>query len=110
MRTQPDWMRKVRPGSILRKGKSLRVVREASRYPNGDLHCVTFVIKHCSWTRRPYTVVCYNDLRWMGYELVEGVTVKVDTEFDEKLKADMHKSRKHGDVFNYDCCDVKGFP
>lgn len=78
-----------------------RVVREVTRYSNGDLRCVILVIKRCSWTHRPFTVINYNDLRYQGYELVPG-HMELDPEFEKALGYQGCGPSKLG------CCDIKG--
>jgi hypothetical protein len=96
-------MLEVKPGDVLQARSGLqRVVREVTRYSNGDLRCLTFVIQRCSWTERPYTVINYNDLRYMGYEPV-GVTVPLDDQFQQALGMGNEKG-------SLSCCDVRGIP
>jgi len=65
----------------------LRTVRSISRYPTGELSCVTFAIRRCSWTKRCYTVMNYHDLAYQGYSWVQGVRAKMTTELDQKVNA-----------------------
>lgn len=105
-RQQPEWMRRVKVGSVLRaRSGLLRVVRTASFYPCGQLSGVSFTIKHCSWTKCALTFYGYTDLKGNGYELVEGVTVKLGTALDQKIAHDARHSRKDRLL---DCCDVRG--
>ena len=103
--TQPEWMKQVEVGSVLRKGNSFRVVRAVHRYRNGDLRSVTFVIKRCSWTHRCYTSYGYTDLIWNKYELVEGIKVELDSFLDELIKREFN-----ADTRGLSCCDVKDVP
>lgn len=99
---QADWMHKVIPGDVLKMPSgTLRVVRHVSRYPNGDMHGCGFVIKHCSWTGRPTTFKTYTEL--MGWKYV-GVRVRLDTELDEKIRAETRYNGKP----KLSCCAVKG--
>jgi hypothetical protein len=101
---QPSWMAAVKVGDVLRSGsKTLRVVRKVSRFKDGSLRSVTFSIRHCSWTRRPYTVMGYTDLRLLGYARV-GANLKLESPLDRELALDIadHNRRQ------VTCCMVKG--
>ena len=106
--TQPEWMARVKVGSVLRnrRGTDFRVVRRVSRFANGDLSCVSMVIRRCSWTERPYTVYNYVDLLYAGYELVDHVRVKLDKPIDYVLERNIVDSDRR----EMDCSMVRGIP
>lgn len=109
MRTQADWMRHVRIGDVLEDcNGTQRVVREVSHYKNGDLRCVTFAIRSCSWTGRPYTLLNYTDLRYRGFKPT-GVRMRLGSKFDWKLYGEIH-SRKRWPEMELRCCDMRGIP
>jgi len=94
-------MDNLQVGDVLRRGNTYRIVRAVS--PAHDPKFVTFAIKRCSWTRRPYTVYLMRDLRKAGWVKVEGVRVKLDTLLDRLVKEDMQSQDR---VIT--CCDVIG--
>lgn len=64
-------MADVRVGDVIaRPHGPWRIVREVTRYKNGELRSVTLAIRICSWTRRCYTILGYTDLRVLGYRRV----------------------------------------
>ena len=68
LRPQPAWMAALAVGSVIHRPRgSWRVVREVSRYQNGDLRAVALAIKRCSWARRCYTILNANDMIQLGY-------------------------------------------
>lgn len=103
-RLQEPWMTHVKVGDVLRSCTgTLRVVREVSRYKNGDLSAVTFAIRHCSWTRRPYTTMNYTDLRMQGFTRV-GANYSLKTELDARLARDIADHHRR----DVTCCEVRG--
>lgn len=70
---QPKWMLTLKVGEVIaRPNGAWRIVRDLSRYANGELRSVCLVIRRCSWTRRCYTYLNANDLRTFGYRRVPG--------------------------------------
>ena len=104
-RTQLSWMRDVVVGSVLAGPSGWRVVREVSRYANGDLRSVTFAIKRCSWTHRCYTIYGYNDLRQLGYRMVRVRPRALRSRMDRKIRVAIHEP---SDRKSMTCCDVEG--
>lgn len=101
------WPYVVKVGDILRDAKgNERVVRRVSYGSNGLPTYVTFSINRCSWTRRPYTVLLYTDLRRRGF-VPTGRSVKRWTVFDQKLDRNIVHSGQR-DVRELFCCDVVG--
>lgn len=103
-RKQPDWMRDIKVGDVLCSGRgTMRVVRHASFYSNGDLRSVQFIIRRCSWTHRCLTTMNYNDLQYQRYS---------PTMFHWKMKGPLDNViAKHVKDHNFqtlDCCAVKG--
>jgi|SRR5579872_560803 len=62
---------------------------------------VSFAIKHCSWTRRCYTVYSLDELLRTGYTVTRK-RVKFN-KFDKRVNTVIHKSSKE-----MTCCDVEG--
>lgn len=105
-RRQLPWMRDVVVGSVLAaRSGSWRVVREVTRYRNGDLRSVTFAIRRCSWTHRCYTIYGYNDLIQCGFRMVRVAPRQLRTGLDRKIHVAIHEpcTRK-----SMTCCDVEG--
>lgn len=97
-----DWIRRIQVGDVLRTDKVFRVVRSVTHHPCGRTS-VCFSIRHCSWTRRPITVLCSSDLKSRGYRPA-GVRVKLNTELDAALAEEC----KMQDKPKIKCCDVRG--
>lgn len=103
-RTQLPWMKTVKVGDVLISSKgTFRVVRGVTRFSDGDLRCVDFAIRHCSWTGRPVTVVNFTDLRSNGY-YPAGIRVRLESELDKKLAEEV----KCIGLPQLSCCRVKG--
>lgn len=99
-------MDRVRVGDVLksRSGRRFRVVRNVA-LKEGRLYNVTLSISHCSWTRRCYTILTYNDLYQCGYRLT-GRRVRLRSRIDQQIAANFaHKNRFRQTLT---CCDVEG--
>lgn len=118
-RAQPDWMATLQVGDVLTNGRSYRVVREVSRWQRGrvagkrrlqtipgegPLRGVVFTIRHCSWTKRCYTVLTASDLLTLRFRPA-GVRVKLNKPVDAKIAASLHE---RGTRRTLRCCDVRG--
>lgn len=103
-RLQPEWMRSVKVGDVLvNAGGTYRVVRAASFFPNGNLATLTFVINRCSWTRHPYTVMNFTDLRQQGYRPAHArskLNGPLDAQIADAVSDHWNRSLS--------CCAVKG--
>lgn len=103
---QADWMLTLKVGHVIaRPNGRYRVVREVSRYGNGDLHSVTLAIRHCSWTHRCCTILNYTDLRILGYRRVRVKARRLTKAIDKKITAAIHQPSWH--PFILKCCDVE---
>ncbi len=108
-RWQLPWMQAIVVGSMLRSRSGvLRVVRSVARYQNGDLRSVTCTIRHCSWTRRCYTVLNYTDLRILGYRLVRATPRRLRSRLDRQIRTEIHQAAWA--KVKIRCCDVEGIP
>ena len=111
-----DWIARIRKGDVLRSGSGvLRVVRNVSHSEvrwSGPPHIrtsVVFAIKHCSWTKRPYTVYTGNNLVQMGYQPTRArVTLqkRIDRAIMRVYGAAPNWSHKK--PYEVTCCDVEG--
>ncbi len=107
MSRYPAWMRAIRVGDVLvRRGPRAvpRIVRDFKYLPPPkDMGWVDFVIRRCSWTKRPLTTMSFNDLRTLGYEPI-GVRVALHRRLDKKI------ARCAQDPYDRSltCCDVEG--
>ena len=100
-------MRTLKVGDVIaRPHGAWRIVREVSRYKNGDLRAVSLLIRRCSWTHRCYTVYGYNDLRMMGFRKISSAHVKLNTPFDRLAHAAIHQNAS--EEYLLTCCDVEG--
>jgi len=117
-RPDPDWFAILRVGDVLQRGRHgpLRVVRDVHRYSAhswnrhrrrqaGRLGSITFAIRHCSWTKRPYTVYTASDLKTFGYRYV-GARVRLDRPIDKRLAVAIRDSTNQ----SLKCCAVRGLP
>lgn len=103
-RIQLPWMRDVKVGDVLVNANgTYRVVREVSRYADGDLSSVTFVIRRCSWTHRPYTILGFTDLRMQGYRPAHARS-KLNGPLDPLIAKAIADDRDR----SLTCCMVKG--
>lgn len=108
LKPQPEWMRTAKVGDVLRSPSGLlRVVRKVTRHYHDPsrLACLTFAIKHCSWTKRPYTVIGATELRTLGYTKV-GANYKLNSKIDAKLFLNINNP----DVRTMHCCDARDLP
>jgi len=125
------WIARIKVGDVLKSGSGvLRVVRDVSHYsvykgsPQEHTRTnVTFAIRHCSWTGRPYTVYTGNDLVQMGYRKTRA-KVKLNKKIDRLIKQTFsgRKEMCMGKVMHcpvlpdytlkghyaVKCCDVRG--
>ena len=100
-----DWMKDIRVGDVLVSGKgTFRIVRTVKQ--KGDGCIVSFVIRRCSWTHRPYTVMFPADLKTQEYKPT-GIRVTLKGEFDRIMDEEMNRG---GDPPLLTCCDVIGIP
>ena len=105
-RRQLPWMRDVVVGSVLAEGSGAwRIVRAVTRYRNGDLRCVDFVIRRCSWTHRCYTVVGYYDMIQRGFRMVPVAPRRLRSKLDHKIRVAIHEPCTQKSLT---CCDVEG--
>lgn len=130
-----DWRDTLQIGDVIKTKTGYRVVRDVNYFPDDDkygrgglLHLVCFAIKRRSWTQRAYTY--YDRTALKGWQKVDGVRVKLNTDADKKLLDDIRefKAAKNHDVHlmrtpflpsvrpatdkvdNYDYIDAKMFP
>ena len=109
-RPDPEWFAVLRKGDVLQSpGGDYRVVRAVSRRArDGKLMFVVFVIRHCSWTKRPFTTYSAADLKTNGWGYV-GVRVKLASDADRQLEKDL-LAMCRGVRGVYKCCTVQGIP
>jgi hypothetical protein len=92
---QPDWMRTLQVGDVLKgRGNVYRVVRKIARYRCGDLYSVQVVKRARSQYRSPTTILYYNELLSRGLKPA-GVRVKLNKPIDARIAC----SIKH----HFDC-------
>lgn len=108
-RFQRRWFDTVQVGDVLvsPSGKH-RVVRGVKRYSNGDLRCLTFAIKRCTWTNRGHTYYGFTDLRLGGWRPT-GVRVELGSELDFHFEVDL-ATICGADTRLIDCCIAKDMP
>jgi hypothetical protein len=101
---QPAWFSRVVEGSVIaERSGTWRIVRKVHRSPNGKLWGVTLVIRRCSWTKRCYTVLNYQDLLQRGFRLINvpprALRGRVDREIAKVIRTGSRA---------LSCCDVEG--
>ena len=108
VRQQLPWMRRVVVGSVLAGDSGTwRVVREVSRYANGDLRSVVFAIRRCSWTHRCYTILGYTDLIQRGFRMVPVRPRRLRSKLDRTIRRALHQPG-YERPYAATCCDVEG--
>ena len=81
----PDWRDELKVGDVLiTPSGDLRVVRQVTMRKRGLLRSVALAIRHCSWTKRAYTIYCRPDLATMGYRKA-GVRARLNGPLDAKM-------------------------
>lgn len=110
IRMQLPWMRTLKVGHVITNGGPYRVVRDLSRYNNGDLSYVYLSIRRCSWTHRCYTLLSYTDLRMFGYRRVRVKPRRLNQPIDRKINEAMRQPGCHRGALVLTCCDVEGLP
>jgi len=83
----------------------LRIVRRVSWSKHPTRTRLYFVIAHCSWTHRPYTLYTLNELKTIGYRPT-GKRVRIADDFQCELEKEMTDHRYR----SFTCCDVVGIP
>lgn len=91
---------------VISRTGTARVVRKVSRFPDGELRALTFAIKRCSWTKRPYTVQNYTDLMNNGYRPVD-LSITLDKREDRRLAKAI---KNYHDRSLMTCCQAKDMP
>lgn len=101
-----DWRDDIKVGDVLRVDKRFRLVRRVSRAKDGFLGSVTFAIKRCSWTRRPYTVVGRVDLAYRNFQPTNVRITAEKTPLSERLLREINSDGPP----SMTCCEVAGLP
>ena len=96
------WFDTVKRGDVLiDKFGNERIVRAVHKYKSNI--CLTFAIRHCSWTGRCYTVLNKADLIYRGFRY-SGVTLPLKDPIDKAIDHDItyeHRFRQ-----KTPCCKV----
>lgn len=104
-----EWMRTVQAGDVLESPSGThRVVRRVSREEDGRFRSLTLAIKRCSWTKRPYTVYNFTDLRRGGWRPT-GARVTLNSDMDAWMQADIELAAKVT-FCRVTCCEAKDMP
>lgn len=109
----PEWVYRVRQGDVLKWPSGIMRPIRLLHYHHKDarrIYCY-FVIKHCSWTHRPYTLYTIGELYCMGVRPT-GVNVRFKDTLSARLVREMEESRawNHGRGKDLTCCAVRGLP
>jgi hypothetical protein len=94
----------IEDGDLIRLNGTLRVARSVSRR-EGRVKSITFAIRRCSWTRRPYTVVGRTDMYLKPLEIVAKGFGLCHGPLDMFLQSDVEA---RGGPSLLQCCDVIG--
>ncbi len=89
---RPTWVDTADVGTVLiSPSGDFRVIRKVTRGSHRRYPIFSFAIRHCSWTRRPYTVYTWGELVRMGY-IAAGASVELKTPKDRILAKEIaHK-------------------
>lgn len=87
------------------KARTPRLIRSVSKR-EGRLMSVTFAIRRCSWTRRPYTVYQRSDFKALKIRPTGWPRATFGLPSDRNLLADINDHRRQ----RLHCCDVVGWP
>lgn len=99
----------IRPGDTVFVGKNTpRLVRAVGRDARGRVRSLTFAIRACSWTRRPYTVYTRTDLRLMNARPSGWPRATFGLPSDQELLRNIRADASSPPTL--DCCDVRGWP
>lgn len=103
------WIKTLQVGDVLRAPSGvLRIVRSVQHSgPSLGKTSVCFLIRHCSWTGRCYTVLTGCDLATIGY-VKTGARAKLNHGFDRAVEHDM--GGIHWRDAKLTCCAVRGIP
>lgn len=88
------------------KRRTPRLLRRVSKDAQGHLRSVTFAIRRCSWTKRPYTVYLRCDFRLLRLRPSGWPRATFGLPSDQALLADIEDDRRQ----QLHCCDVVGWP
>lgn len=87
----------LKPLDLIRLGGTFRIVRETTMKLNkkGKVSgCLTFSIRRCSWTNRPYTVMNAYDIKALGIELIAR-NVKLKHGLNSLMNKDVLEAKKY---------------
>lgn len=102
------WCDTLKVGDVITNDKGpYRVIRRVGTKDDGSFGGVMLSIRHCSWTRRPYTCLNRTDLKYAGYRLVRGAHWSTKSEIDQKLLYEMERTSNKSELT---CCAVAGLP
>jgi hypothetical protein len=96
----------VQPGDTVFVGNTPRLVRAVGRR-NGKVRSLTFAIRNCSWTRRPYTVLVGSDLKYRNVRPTGWPRATFGLPSDQELQRNIGADAAD---LTLDCCDVRGWP
>lgn len=104
---RPRWFAFVQAGDVLRtRSGDFRLVRDVLRHK--DRLYISFAIRRCSWTKRPYTVYVSGDtylrqMTWVGK--YRGKLTALDRRIQREIN-DVSGRRRCGVT----CCQARGLP
>lgn len=110
---ETPWYRYLQVGDVLRAPSGdLRVVRGVSHFApkRCSLHgatAVTLVIRRCSWTKKPITVLFGADLNSRGYVPVSVRPRRLNAPLDKAIAEWLQRPEETSPLR---CCDVRGLP
>lgn len=100
---QKDLLRSIRVGDTISINGSIRVVRGVHRNSRHTRICFTFSILHCSWTKKPYTVMNWIGLYHKDVQILRRGGKVLGSELEKKLMKAVWGQEKE-----LHCCDVIG--
>ena len=114
------FLKSIKDGTIIRMNGSLRIVRRViwitHEKKRGRPKCYTydkgyfyFVILHCSWTRRPYTLYTSTDMCSKVIEIIGHNYKSKMPIFDAALEIELDRGGlTPTNRLQLTCCDVQG--
>lgn len=116
-RQRPEWLDTVKVGDVLMfPSGGYRVVRAVHHHkqprPDGvnwRFPILSFAIRRCSWTGRPYTVYTACDLQTMGVEHT-GANVELESIEDHALADSINDKNSPVWGLSVTCCMAKDMP
>jgi hypothetical protein len=91
------------PNGVLRVVRHVSICQNERSVVNERKTWVFFTIRHCSWTRRCYTLYSIAELKSLGYRLTGKRVLRWADKYQERVDRVIQNSSQE-----LTCCDVEG--